>query len=165
MSMLLYKKVDELFKQWDRLDTPGCSLAIMQDGKIVYKKDYGMANLEHDIPITPKTIWFIGSITKQFTATCILLLAEKNKISLDDDIRKYLPEFPKYGKTVTIRHLIHHTSGIRDYCALVKAKGMSVPEITNLSMDEVLNLTFKQKELNLTGVCQNCTNQLVPSYI
>ncbi|MHA2038725.1 MAG: serine hydrolase domain-containing protein [Promethearchaeota archaeon] len=144
------EKVDELFKQWDKPDTPGCALAIIKDGKIVYKKGYGMADLEHNVPITPKTIFTPGSISKQFTAMCILLLVEQKKISLDDDIRKYLPKFPDYGHTITIRHLIHHTSGIRDYGMLVRLKGMNTLEMTNLPMHEVLRIVFKQKELNFT---------------
>ncbi len=143
-------KIDELFKQWDKPDTPGCALAIIKDGKIVYKKGYGMADLEHNIPITPKTIFTPGSISKQFTAMCILLLVEQNKISLDDDIRKYLPKFPDYGHTITIRHLIHHKSGIRDYGALVSLKGMNTLEMTNLPMHEALRIIFKQRELNFT---------------
>ena len=155
----LGEKVDKFFKQWDRLDTPGCAFAIIKDSKIVYKKNYGMADLEHDVPITPQTVWFIGSISKQFTAMCILLLTEQNKISLDDDVRKYLPEFPDYGQTVTIHHLIHHTSGIRDYCGLVKAKWMSPPEMTNLSMHEVLQIIYTQKELNFPpGEMQRYSN-------
>ena len=146
----LEEKVDEIFKQWDNPDSPGCAVAIIKEGEIIYQKNYGMADLEHDIPITPQTKWFLGSISKQFTAMCILLLAEQNKIALDDDIREYLPEFPDYGQTVTIRHLIHHTSGIRDYCGLVKAQGLTPPEMTNLSMEEVLDIVFKQKELNFT---------------
>ena len=125
-------KIDELIKKWDNPDTPGCALAIVKDGEVIYKKGYGMADLEHDVPITTKTIFSIGSISKQFTAMCILLLAEQNKISLDDDIRNYLPKFPDYGHTITIRHLIHHISGIRDYGALVRLKGMNTLEMTNL---------------------------------
>jgi len=146
----LAKEVDELFKQWDKPDTPGCALAIIKDGKIIYKKGYGMADLEHNVPITPNTIFTPGSISKQFTAMCILLLVEQKKISLDDDIRKYLPKFPDYGHTITIRHLIHHTSGIRDYGALVRLKGMNTLEMTNLPMHEALRIVFKQRELNFT---------------
>ncbi|GAG39274.1 unnamed protein product, partial [marine sediment metagenome] len=146
----LMKEVDELFKLWDKPDTPGCAVAIIQDGKIVYKKGYGMADLEHNVPITPNTIFTPGSISKQFTAMCILLLAEQDRISLDDDIRKYFPLFPDYGQTITIRYLIHHTSGIRDYTGLVGLKGMNTLEMTNLPMREVLRLVFKQKELNFT---------------
>jgi CubicO group peptidase (beta-lactamase class C family) len=110
----LEPKVDQLFSEWDKPDSPGCALAIIKDGKIIYKKGYGIADLEHDVPITPETVFYIGSISKQFVAMCILLLEEQCKLSLDDDIRKYLPEFPEYDKPITIRQLIHHTSGIRD---------------------------------------------------
>jgi CubicO group peptidase (beta-lactamase class C family) len=72
-----------------------------------------MANLEYNIPITPSTVFFVSSVSKQFTAFAIVLLAQQGKTSLDDDIRKYIPEVPDYGKTITIRHLIHHTSGLR----------------------------------------------------
>ena len=143
-------RIDKLFKQWDKPDSPGCALGIIQDGKIIYKKGYGMADLEHNVPITPKTIFTPGSISKQFTAMCILLLVEQKKISLDDDIRKYLPKFPDYDQTITIRHLIHHTSGIRDYGILVTLKGKNTLEMTNLPMHEVLRIVFKQKELNFT---------------
>ena len=102
----LAQEVDGLFKKWDKSDSPGCALAIIKDGKIIYKKGYGMADLEHDVPITTKTIFSIGSISKQFTAMCILLLAKQNKISLDDDIRKYLPKFPDYRKLITICRLL-----------------------------------------------------------
>jgi len=144
------EEVDGLFKQWDKLDSPGCALAIIKDGKSIYKKGYGMADLEHDVPITTKTIFSIGSISKQFTAMCILLLVEQNKISLDDDIRKYLLKFPDYKKLITIRHLIHHASGIRDYAGLMALKGKNTLEMTNLTEREVLRLVFKQKELNNT---------------
>jgi len=144
------KKIDELFKKWDKSDSPGCALGIIRDGKIIYKKGYGMADLEHDVPITPKTTFNIGSITKQFTAMCILLLVEQKKISLDDDIRKYLPKFPDYGQTITIRHLIHHTSGIRDFAGLSILKGMNLLESTNRPKHEVLIIVAKQKELNFS---------------
>ncbi|MHA2471752.1 MAG: serine hydrolase domain-containing protein [Promethearchaeota archaeon] len=144
------EKIDDLLKRWNKPDTPGCALAIIKDGKIIYKKGYGMADLEHDVPITPKTTFNIGSITKQFTAMCILLLVEQNKISLDDDIRKYLPKFPDYGQTVTIRHLIHHTSGIRDFAGLSILKSMNLLEASNRPKHEVRNIVFKQRELNFT---------------
>jgi len=146
----LAHEIDELFKKWNKHDSPGCALAIIKDDKIIYKKGYGMADLEHDVPIITKTIFSIGSISKQFTAMCILLLAKQNKISLDDDIRKYLPKFPDYGQTITIRDLIHHMSGIRDYAGLMALKGKNTLEMTNLTKREVLRLVFKQKELNFT---------------
>jgi CubicO group peptidase (beta-lactamase class C family) len=117
------EKVDKIFAAWDKPDSPGCALAIINDGRIIYKRGYGMANLEHNIPISPNTIFDTGSVSKQFTAMSVLLLAEQGKLSLDDDIRKYLPEIPQYEAPITIRHLIHHTSGLRDYLTLMALRG------------------------------------------
>ena len=111
-------KVDKLFAKWDSTISPGAALAIVKDGRIIYERGYGMANLEYNIAITPTSVFRIGSTSKQFTAACIAILAIEGKISLDDDIRKYVPELFQYEKPVTIRHLIHHTSGINDYCTL-----------------------------------------------
>jgi len=123
----LTDKVDKLFSEWDRPDSPGCALGIIKDGHFVYKRGYGLAyglaNLEYNIPITSKSIFRIGSTSKQFTAMCIALLEEEGKLSLDDDIRKYIPELPQYEMPITIRHLLHHTSGIRDYLTLMDLAG------------------------------------------
>jgi CubicO group peptidase (beta-lactamase class C family) len=143
----LAHEIDELFKQWDKPDSPGCALAIIRDGKIIYKKGYGMADLEHDVPITPQTIFYVGSVSKQFTAMCILLLVEQNRVSLDDDIRKYLLKFPDYGQPITIRHLIHHTSGIRDYLALCVLSGRIIGAEW-ISIRDALNIIYRQKMLN-----------------
>jgi len=103
----LTEKVDELFAEWDKPDSPGCTLGIIKNGKIIYERGYGMANLEHDIPISSATVFQLNSTSKQFTAMSIALLAEQGKISLDDDVRKFLPEMPEYESPITIRHLIH----------------------------------------------------------
>jgi len=139
-------RVDKVFAQWDKRDSPGCELAVIKDGQIVYKRGYGMANLEHDIPMSPASIMDTGSVSKQFTAMAVALLAEQGKLSLDDDIRKYLPEIPKYQDTITIRHLIHHTSGIRDYLTLMALSGMRDDD--HYVDGEVMNLLARQKELN-----------------
>jgi len=139
-------KVDKVFAQWNKPDSPGCGLAVIKDGQILYKRGYGMANLEHNIPMSPASIMDTGSVSKQFTAMAIALLAEQGKLSLDDDIRKYLPEIPKYESTITIRHLIHHTSGIRDYLTLMAIAGMRDDDY--YVDGEVLNLLARQKELN-----------------
>lgn len=107
-------RVDALFTAWNRPDTPGCALAIVRDGKIVYEKGFGSANLEYGVPIRPTTIFHVASVSKQFTAMCVHLLAQEGKLALDEDVRKYLPELHDFGKTITIRHLLHHTSGLRD---------------------------------------------------
>ncbi len=141
----LHANLDTLFVRWDRSDSPGCALAVVEDGQIVCKKDYGMANLELDVPITPESVFYTGSVSKQFVAFCVALLAEQGKLSLDDDIRKHLPEMPDYGSQITVRHLIHHTGGIRDYLELEDIAG--IPFGTYHEQD-ALNLIFRQKELN-----------------
>ncbi|HEY0048861.1 MAG TPA: serine hydrolase domain-containing protein, partial [Pyrinomonadaceae bacterium] len=118
------KKVDEFLAQWDKNDMPGCSVGVVKDGRLVYKRAFGMANLDYDVPNTPSTVFNLASASKPFTAFSIALLAQQGKLSLDDDIRKYVPEFPKYDETVTIRHLLYHTSGIREYQALVFFSGL-----------------------------------------
>lgn len=144
----LASKVDNIFAKWDKPTSPGCALAIIKDGEIIYKRGYGMADLEHDIPISSKTVFYIGSTSKQFVAMSLLLLTEQDKLSLDDDIRKFAPEFPQYDKTITIRHLIHHTSGIRDYLSLWDLSGKNY--LDYISEDAVLDLICNQKELNFT---------------
>lgn len=108
-------QIDALFALWDKSDSPGCALAIIQNGKIIYKRGYGMANLELDVPISPQSVFYIGSVSKQFVSACIGLLAIQGKLNLDDNIRKYIPEICEYETPITVRHLIHHTSGVRDY--------------------------------------------------
>src|SRR5262245_50443079 len=123
-------KVDALFAEYDRSDAPGCALGIFQDGRIVYSRGYGMANLELRVANSPQTVFDIGSIGKQFTAFSILLLARDGKLSLDDDIRKYLPELPDFGKRVTIRHLLHHIGGLRDYIGILELEGHGEEDVT-----------------------------------
>lgn len=139
-------RVDRLFVEWDRSDSPGCALGIIEDGQFVYKRGYGMATLEHNVPITSRTVFRIASTSKQFTATCIALLVEQSRIALDDDIRKYLPELPEYGYPVTIRHLVHHTSGLRDYIELMELAGMRDQDF--YTDDEALEMLARQKALN-----------------
>jgi CubicO group peptidase (beta-lactamase class C family) len=142
----LTDKVDELFAEWDKPNSPGCALGIIKNGKLIYKRGYGMANLDYNIPISSTTVFRIASTSKQFTAMCVVLLAELGKISLDDDIHKYLSEMPEYETPITIRHLIHHTSGIRDYLELMELAGMSDHDYyTN---EEAVEMLTRQKELN-----------------
>src|SRR3990172_8212157 len=137
-------KIDQLFAQWNKSDSPGCALGIVKDGQLIYKRGYGMANLDYNIPISPKTVFGIASTSKQFTAMSILLLAKQGKLSLDDDIRKYLPELPRYQSPITIRHLIHHTSGIRERGTLALLAGMGGVHLTE---DYYLLFITRQKEL------------------
>ena len=156
----LTDKVDQLFAQWDKADSPGCALGVIRNGEFVYKRGYGMANLEYNIPISPTSIFQIASTSKQFTAMSILLLARQGKLSLDDDIRKYLPEMPRYQTPVTIRHLIHHTSGIRDYFVLLFYAGLPTEDVNSdgdmfhimarQTDEDVLAFLARQKDLNFT---------------
>lgn len=142
----LTEKVDQIFVSWDKPDSPGCALGIIHDGKLIYARGYGMANLEYNIPITSKSIFRIGSTSKQFAAMCMVLLEEEGKLSLDDSLRKFFPQMPNYAENVTIRHLIHHTSGIRDYLTLAEIAGMRDDDY--FSDAEVVDLLARQKELN-----------------
>jgi CubicO group peptidase (beta-lactamase class C family) len=142
-------KVDKLFATWDKTTTPGAALAVIKDGKIVYERGYGMAKLEDGIVNTPDKVFDIGSVSKQFTATCVAMLVLEGKIGLDDDIRKYLPEMPVYEKPVTVNHLLHHTSGIRDYNALLSLAGFR-PESDSPTVEEAYEVICRQKKLNYT---------------
>ena len=142
----LAKKVDAFLSQWDKNDMPGCGVGVVKDGRLVYKRGFGMANLDYDVPNTPSTRFNLASASKPFTALSIALLAQQGKLSLDDDIRKYVPEIPKYDETITIRHLLHHTSGIREYQALLFFSGFSPDNA--LSDKAVLNMLARQKNLS-----------------
>ena len=120
--------VDRVFAHYDHTSTPGCALGVFRDGKVIYTRGYGMADLNQGTPITPATVFYIASTSKQFTAMSIALLAEQGKISLDDGVRKWVPELPLYAEKITIRHLVHHTSGIRDYLGLWALSGRSIAD-------------------------------------
>ena len=139
-------KVDALFAAYDRSDSPGCALGVFQDGRIVYARGYGMANLELRVGNSPQTAFDIGSTAKQFAAFSILLLQKDGKLSVDDDIRKYLPEIPDYGRRITIRHLLTHTSGLRDYLELMDLEGIKEEDLT--TDQDALDILSRQKALN-----------------
>ena len=140
--------VDSVFREFDRKDSPGCAVAVIDSGKIIYKKGYGMANLEHNIPITPDTIFDVASVSKQFTAFAVALLARRGRLSLDDNVRKYVPELPEFGKPITIGHLVHHTSGLRDYGGLLIMTGWRMDNPVNKA--DFINIISRQKRLNFT---------------
>ncbi len=146
MNQVSPEQIDRVFKKWNHLNTPGCVLAIIQAGNIIYQRGYGSANLEHDIPLGPESIFDIGSTSKQFTALSILILSRHGQISLDDPIQKYLPEIPKYEGKITIRHLVHHISGLRDYLMLMALANM--PFENDYQEQEIIQLIARQKNLN-----------------
>src|SRR6476646_5840121 len=140
--------VDEVFADYTKAGSPGCAVAVYRDGKISYSKGYGLANIEEAVNITPQTVFDIGSTSKQFTAASILLLETQGKLSVHDDIRKYLPEIPDYGHTITILHLLNHTSGLRDYLVLFEMAGINIDTVT--TDEDALALIARQKALNFT---------------
>jgi len=149
----LSRLVDRVFTQWDRKDSPGCAVSVVRDGRVVHARGYGMADLEHDVPITPATVFYIGSDSKQFTGAVMALLAKDGRISLDDDVRKYIPELPQYAAPITIRHLLHHTSGLRDYYGLRDLAGD--PSDGVFGDAEILELITRQRELNFAPGSQH----------
>jgi CubicO group peptidase (beta-lactamase class C family) len=138
--------VDEIFVDLTKEGSPGCALGVYRDGKMVYSKGYGLANLEQNVPITPQTVFDIGSTSKQFTAASILLLEKQGKLSINDDVRKYIPELPDYGQKVTILHLLYHTSGLRDYLTLMDLAGIHIDGVT--TDEDALQIISRQKALN-----------------
>jgi CubicO group peptidase (beta-lactamase class C family) len=140
-------RIDRAFAVLGGRDAPGCAIGISQAGQPVLTRAYGMANLEYSVPNTPETIFESGSVAKQFTAATVVLLAQDGKLSLDDDIRKYLPEVPSFGRTITIRNLLTHTSGLRDQWGLLSLKGMG-PGTQVHSLATILDLVQHQKALN-----------------
>lgn len=139
-------KVDKLLAKYDFKNGPGLSLAVIKDGAVVYKKGFGIANLEYGVPITTSTVFQVASVSKQFTVFSILLLEQEGKLSIDDDIRKYLPEMPDYGHKITLRNLANHTSGIRDNTDLANLIGTGEADL--ISNEEAVKLITSQKGLN-----------------
>ena len=142
----LEAKVDQVFAEWDKPDSPGAALSIIRDGEIIYKRGYGMANLEYDIPIAPTTIFDIASVSKQFAGFAIATLLHEGKLALDDDIRMHLPDVPDFGTKITIRHLVHHTSGLRDWVQTLVIAGGQMDDV--ISFKHILKMVRRQRELN-----------------
>ena len=138
--------VDKLFSEWNKSDSPGGSFAVIKNGDVLYKGGFGYGNLDYDYPNASNSVFYLASVSKQFTAMAMALLEEQGKISLDDDIRKYFPEIPDYGSKIIIRNLIHHNSGLRDYLNLWSLKGRSYAD--SMDEQEIINLIARQKELN-----------------
>jgi CubicO group peptidase (beta-lactamase class C family) len=140
-------RVDSIFARYDRTDSPGCALGIFRNGEMAYARGYGMANLELGVRVTPEHVFYVGSVSKQFTAMSIALLAKDGRIDLDDDVRKYVPELPEFGgRRLTIRHLVHHTSGLREKWDLMAMGGMRDGDV--VTQQDVLQLVSRQQDLN-----------------
>ncbi len=140
------EQVDTLFAKWSRKDSPGCAVGVIRDGQLIYQRGYGMASLDHDVPLTSRTVFYIASTSKQFTAMSIALLATRGKISLTDDIRRYLPELPRWDHPVTIAHLVYHTSGIPDFFVLMPLAGRRLED--TITDEDIISLLARQPRLN-----------------
>lgn len=146
-SLTPAQRIDKIFERWDRPGTPGCAVGVAQRGQVVYAQGYGMANLEYGVRNRPDTIFESGSVAKQFTAGAIVLLAQDGKLSLDDPVRKYVPELPDFGTPILIRHFLTHTSGIRSQWPLMMLSGRPPGQAVH-TVDEILEQVSFQKELN-----------------
>ena len=142
----LESRVDALFSKWNTLDSPGAAVTVVKDGMVIYRKGFGCAQLEYGIPITPSTVFHVASVSKQFTAMAITMLEAAGKLSADDDIRKYLPELADFGKTITIRHLLNHTSGLRDQWELLILSGWRMDDV--ITQADIMDRLKRQRELN-----------------
>lgn len=140
--------IDRVFERWEGADSPGFAIAVIEAGEILYSRGYGMSNLEHGIPITTDSIFHIASISKQFTATSIALLDREGSLSLDTDIREYVPEVPDYGETITVRNLVHHTSGIRDMWELLRMAGWRSDDL--ITEGDMLEIVPRQRAPNFS---------------
>src|SRR3712207_4585162 len=141
--------VDRVFSTWISRQTPGCAVGVARNGQTILERAYGMANLEYDVPNRPATIFEAGSVSKQFMAAAVALLAQQGKLTLDDDVRKYLPELPDYGTPITIRHMLNHTSGLRDWGTVMEIAGW--PRGTRIHTHaHVLDIVSRQRALNFT---------------
>lgn len=140
------KRVDSVFAAFDDTRSPGCAVGARREGETLLARGYGMANLEHGVPITPESVFRIGSVSKQFTAAAVLLLAGDGVLSLDDSVREWVGELPDAYEGVTLRQLMHHTSGVRDYLTLMTLAGKRAEQYYD--DQEVLDLLARQESLN-----------------
>ena len=139
--------IDKIFERWDRSGSPGCAVGVSERGQVVYTKGYGMANLEYGVRIWPSTVFESGSVAKQFTAAAINLLAQDGKLSIDDPVRKYVPELPDFGSPILIRHFLNHTSGLRSQWPMLTLAGRP-PGAAVHTIPEILELVSHYQELN-----------------
>lgn len=140
------RKVDTILDPYDKPESPGCALGIVRDGDFLYRRGYGMGSLELQVPLSPTSVFYMGSVSKQFTAASVVLAAEQGYLSLDDDVRKWIPEIPSYGHTITLRHMLHHTSGLRDEIELLSLAGGRVQDYHPTA--EFIDLIARQKALS-----------------
>jgi CubicO group peptidase (beta-lactamase class C family) len=139
-------QIDRIFSAYSKPGSPGCAVGVIQDGNFVFRKAYGLASLELGVPLSPQSVFYMGSVAKQFTAASVVLAAEQGLLSLDDDVRKYIPELPDYGQPVTLRQMLHQISGFRDFFDLIYFSGRNAADFND--PDEILKLVARQTGLN-----------------
>ena len=140
-------RIDAVFAEYDRTDGPGCAVGVARAGTLVYGRGYGMGQMDHGIPLSERSVFYLASVAKQFAAAAVVIAAHEGHLSLDDEVRRHIPEFPDYGQgAVTVRHLVHHTGGVRDYLTLMSLAGTPYENI--LTDEAMLGLITRQKELN-----------------
>ena len=139
-------RVDQIFSAYDKQSSPGCALGVIRDGNFVYRKGYGMGSLELGFPLSPESVFYLGSASKQFTAASVVLASEQGFLSLDDNVPKYIPELPDYGHAITLRQMLHHTIGFRYFEVLLYLSGRQASDVH--SKQEMLDLITRQKGLN-----------------
>lgn len=144
-SFAQVREIDAIFAGY-HASTPGVAVAVMAEGKVIFQRGYGSANLEQAIPVTERTVFQLGSVSKQFTAFAIYLLEKQGKLSLEDDVRKYVSELPDFGHVVRIKHVLAHTSGLRDQLAILTLAGWRMDDV--MTSAEALRMIVRQKELN-----------------
>jgi len=142
----IHPGVEAVFADLDRDDAPGAAVGVLLDGEVVHRAGYGIANMDHGIPITPQTVFDIASISKQFGAMSALLLQEEGRLDFERDAREYVPELPDFGPTITPRHLVHHTSGIRDWPHAMMLGGVTYTDV--ISFEQILRMLYQQEALD-----------------
>lgn len=139
--------IDRVFAEYDRTSGPGCAVGVAEAGRLVFARGYGIGQMDHRIPLSGESVFYLASVSKQFAAAAIVIAEHEGHLSLDDLVSAHIPEFPAYAEgAVTIRHLVHHTSGVRDYLTLMRLAGTPYENI--LSDEEMLGLITRQRELN-----------------
>ena len=144
----LSKKTDKLFTKYITPGKPGGAVVVIKDGKVVHKNAYGLGDYENKVPLTTNSVFDIASVSKQFAGYAVALLEKEGKLSLEDDVRKYIPEFPDFGHTVTVGHLLFHQSGLRDWPATMKLAGVGYEDV--LTFEQILSMAYQQEALNFT---------------
>ena len=142
----MHTRIDGLLAEWDRPSSPGASVAVAQEGEVVYAKGFGSANVEYGVDIAPSTVFDIASVSKQFGAYAIAILEDEGRLDLDDDCRDRLPDMPDFGPTITLRHLLHHTGGIRDWVQAMVMAGVRMDD--TILFEDILRFARRQRDLN-----------------